>query len=142
MSLTKKSLKPLLESIIHSTPNGLSKDFKVSKKNPSQDKIRLFTHKNPKTRFVSEVDSKDIYFETMSAALDSVRKTMRIKGYEIDEIELERSFGTGGVDYGKSKRAIIPINKIVSTGTAKRKGCVIVLYRMDSGRYELTLYYV
>lgn len=59
----KKEIKPLLESIIHSMPNGLSKDFKVSKKNPSQDKIKLFTHKNPKTRFVSEekYDDKDFH---------------------------------------------------------------------------------
>ena len=80
----------------------------------------------------------DTYFETLSAALDAVRQSVAKKGYEVDEDQMFNQFGTGGISYGETKRANI---QLLKGGIPQRNRSVtIAIYRMDSGRYELTTY--
>lgn len=80
----------------------------------------------------------DSYFETLSAALDAVRTRVAAKGYEVDEDQMFNQFGTGGISYGETKRANI---QLLKGGLPQRNRSVtIAIYRMDSGRYELTAY--
>jgi hypothetical protein len=80
----------------------------------------------------------DTYFETLSAALDAVRERVEKKGFTVDEDDMFTQFGTGGINYGETKRATIPLlrNGIPD----KRRSVTIAIYRMDSGKYELTAY--
>lgn len=94
---------------------------------------------------VSEGTNQDTYFETLSGALDQVRKQVESLGYSLDEEELQFQFGTGGISYGQTKSAVIPLLKdgqeiVGKSGKSLNRGISISIYRMDSGRYELTAY--
>ena len=87
----------------------------------------------------------DTYFETLSGALEYTRWIAERMGYTLDEQAMHFQFGTGGVSYGQTKRATIPLLKdgepiLGKSGKPLNRGLVIVIYRMDSGRYELTYY--
>src|ERR1035437_4744150 len=89
---------------------------------------------------VSEVNvqQNDTYFETLSAALDTVREKVAKKGYTVDEDEMFTQFGTGGINYLETKRATI---SLLRNGIPdKRRSVTIAIFRMDSGKYELTAY--
>jgi|ERR1035437_501485 hypothetical protein len=92
------------------------------------------------TSQVAEVNApqNDTYFETLSAALDAVREKVAKKGFTVDEDNMFAEFGTGGINYGETKRATISLlkNGILD----KRRSVTIAIYRMDSGKYELTAY--
>ena len=60
------------------------------------------------------------------------------KGYDVEENEMESIFGTGGVDYVRTKRGNIGLIK--DGQHEKKKKLWISIYRMDSGRYELNAY--
>ena len=85
-----------------------------------------------------KVQQNDTYFETLSAALDAVRERVEKKGYTVDENEMFTQFGTGGINYLETKRVTIALlrNGIPD----KRRSVTIAIYRMDSGKYELTAY--
>ena len=90
-------------------------------------------------------NSSDTYFETLSETLDYVREQVLKMGYTLDEDDLNFQFGTGGVSYGQTKSAVIPLLKngepiLGKGGKPLNRGVNIVIYRMDSGRYELTFY--
>lgn len=89
---------------------------------------------------VSEVNvqQNNTYFETLSAALDTVRKKVAKKGYTVDEDEMFTQFGTGGINYLETKRATISLLK--NGIPDKRRSVTIAIFRMDSGKYELTAY--
>ena len=87
---------------------------------------------------ITEVTNNDTYFETLSAALDAVRERVAKKGYTVDEDDMFAQFGTGGIGYGQTKRATIPLLK--NGIPDKRRSVTIAIYRMDSGMYELTAY--
>lgn len=96
------------------------------------------------SRIIKESES-DIYFETLSAALDKVRSDVEKMGYELDEDGVFTSFGTGGVGYGESKSKTIgllvngePIKN--SKGKVLNRSVVISIYRIPSGKYELNYY--
>jgi|ERR1035437_701069 hypothetical protein len=85
-----------------------------------------------------KVQQNDTYFETLSAALDAVRERVEKKGYTVDENEMFTQFGTGGINYLETKRATI---SLLRNGIPdKRRSVTIAIYRMDSGKYELTAY--
>lgn len=106
------------------------------------DKIDTIMQKIPnKTTEVSEIakpQQNDTYFDTLSAALDAVRTKVEERGFTVDEDVMFTQFGTGGIGYGETKRANIPLlrNGIPD----KRRTVTIAIYRMDSGKYELTAY--
>ena len=77
----------------------------------------------------------DTYFDTQSAALNFVENEMQKK--EI-QIQYPDSIWTEHVAYGTSVRYNIPLKN--RTGNDMKKWLHITLYRMESGRYELTWY--
>ena len=84
------------------------------------------------------VPQNDTYFETLSAALNAVREKVAKKGFAVDEDNMFAEFGTGGINYGETKKATISLLK---NGVPDNKRSVtIAIYRMDSGKYELTAY--
>ena len=56
-----------------------------------------------------KVPQNDTYFETLSAALDAVRGKVAKKGFTVDEDEMFATFGTGGINYGETKRETISL---------------------------------
>ncbi len=97
---------------------------------------KLFPSSEPETE-IAEATSSDTYFPTLSAALDKVRENVEKRGFTVDEDAIFNQFGTGGVNYGETKRANIPLLK---DGRPSRRNVTIAIYRMDSGTYELTAY--
>ena len=75
----------------------------------------------------------DTYFETQQAALDHSDKMATSKGYIP---QYPDSLWTEHVAYGTNVKYCIPL--LTSKGNPARKHLHISLYRMDSGRYELT----
>lgn len=93
----------------------------------------------------SSFKSSDTYFETLSGTLDQVRAEAKKHGFEVDEQELNLQFGSGGVSYGTTKSATLPLLKDgkpvkSKSGKAMNRNIHVAIYRMDSGRYELTAY--
>lgn len=87
---------------------------------------------------LSEEKSKDIYFETLSQALDKVLEKATKEGFEIVDQEKEFfHFGIGGIKYGETKRGSFNLEK---DGKPSKKKLQVQIYRMDSGRYELNQY--
>ena len=87
----------------------------------------------------------DTYFNTLSGALDQVRAKAKGLGFEVDEDDMFNNFGTGGISYGTTKSANITLQKdgkaVTSKGgKAMNRSIHVALYRMDSGKYELTAY--
>ena len=90
-------------------------------------------------------EDSDTYFETLSAALDHVRGMAEKMGYELDEDEVKFQFGTGGIPYEKNKSATILLLKdgepiMGKSGKQLNRAIRVSIYRMGSGRYELTAY--
>jgi hypothetical protein len=85
-----------------------------------------------------KVPQNDTYFETLSAALDAVREKVAKKGFAVDEDQIFATFGTGGINYGETKRETISLLK--NGVPDNRRSVTIAIYRMDSGKYELTAY--
>jgi hypothetical protein len=91
-----------------------------------------------------ELDDK-VYFETLSSALDEIRRKASTLGYTLDEDEVFTHFGTGGISYGVTKSANIPLLKdgkpiLGKSGKPLNRYLSVQIYRMDSGRYELNVY--
>lgn len=77
------------------------------------------------------------YFKTLSQALDFVREYATKLGYEVDENDIFFQFGTGGVGYEQTKSANIGLLK---NGKELNRFIHVSIYRMPSGKYELTMY--
>ncbi len=77
------------------------------------------------------------YFNTLSEAIDAAVQMALSMGYTVNEDEIFHQFGTGGVGYGETKRGSITLYK---EGIEQKKALQIIIYRMDSGKYELTTY--
>jgi hypothetical protein len=93
----------------------------------------------------SSFKSSDTYFETLSGALDQVRTEAKKHGFTVDEDALNLQYGSGGVSYGTTKSATLPLLKDgkpvkSKSGKAMNRNIHVAIYRMDSGRYELTAY--
>ena len=80
----------------------------------------------------------EVYHETLSGALDELRRFLGLKGYEVDEDDVFTKFGTGGIPYGQTKRASLGLKR---DGEPAKNLIHVQIYRMDSGRYELNMYY-
>jgi hypothetical protein len=90
-------------------------------------------------------NSNDTYFETLSAALDAVRAKAEQLGFEVDEQSIWTSFGTGGIPYETDKSVNIPLLQngepiLDKRGKEANRYLRVSIYRMPSGRYELTMY--
>jgi hypothetical protein len=87
----------------------------------------------------SNVSSSDfeIYHNTLSEALSEVEEFLSKKGYEINDEQLFQ-FGVGGITYGQTKRNSFELNR---NGEPAKNLLHVQIYRMDSGKYELNMYY-
>lgn len=88
--------------------------------------------------FKENKKSFELYFETLTQALEEVENYVKKNGYEIEDQEREFFlFGIGGIEYGKTKKGSFYLNK---NGEPVKKKLHIQIYRMESGRYELNQY--
>jgi len=83
------------------------------------------------------------YYETLSQTLDAVRDNAKVLGYELDEKDVWRDFGTGGIPYETTKRGVINLLKngvpeLDKKGRELNRKMIVSIYRMPSGKYELT----
>lgn len=85
--------------------------------------------------------SNQIYFETLGAALDSFVQQTEEKGglfaSDAPQIHVAEKFN-GGVSYGQTVSRSFELATLKGKPTRKFAHCVV--YRMESGRYELTSY--
>lgn len=79
----------------------------------------------------------ETYHDTLSSALDEVEKYVKAKGFEFVDESYSPDITNGGVSYGQTARATREIHK---EGRKKNDVVIINIYRMESGRYELTAY--
>jgi len=90
-------------------------------------------------------ENEDTYFNTLAEALAHVREMAENLGYGIDEDAMWNAFGTGGVSYGETKKGLIPLTKdgkpmVDRLGRPLNRAIAVAIYRMDSGKYDLTAY--
>jgi len=77
--------------------------------------------------------SPETYHDSQAAALDAATEYAESKGYEV----VTDSFWADKVDYGKTVKYHLELKK---DGKEQKKMLHISLYRMESGKYELTAY--
>jgi len=78
-----------------------------------------------------------VYFNTQAEALDYVFNHTKSKGWDPN---LPDNLWAEHVNYGTTVKYDFPMTKI-STGNPARYWLHISLYRMESGKYELTHYF-
>ena len=79
-----------------------------------------------------------IYHDRLDQALDAAIGHAQNCGAEFSPAALFDCFATGGIPYGATRSESVAIDSLKGRGT--RKGFHVSIYRMDSGRYELTCY--
>lgn len=80
----------------------------------------------------------EVYHETLSGALETLTEFLAEKGYEVSDDQLFQ-FGVGGVSYGDTKSYSFELTR--NGGEPAKNQLQVQIYRMDSGRYELNMYY-
>ena len=76
-----------------------------------------------------------IYHETLSEALDEAERYIEANGYHFAEDRYFPDVTSGGIRYGETKSISRELG-------GKRKNTLLAqIYRMDSGRYELNMYF-
>jgi hypothetical protein len=81
----------------------------------------------------------ETYHKTLSSALDEAQKFVNNRGYEFSEDRYFPDLTMGGVSYGQTssvKREVVEVG-----GKNRHNTLILVVYRMDSGTYELTMYF-
>lgn len=110
--------------------------------NESKNKLQSLIKRIIKEEMEKESDT---YFETLSQALDAVRDKATKMGYEANDDDIFTHFGTGGISYEKTKSANIGLLKngepiMDKRGKEMNRSLSVSIYRMPSGKYELTMY--
>ena len=90
-------------------------------------------------------EDSDTYFETLSETLEAVQRYAESMGYTLDEEEIMLQFGSGGISYGQTKSVNLTLLKdgqpiLDKRGKPMNRYLHVSIYRMDSGKYELTMY--
>lgn len=113
----------------------------------AKDLYNLYKPKKKGFLGLFEVDKNpsDTYFETLSETLDAVRQKAAQLGFEVDEQTIWTNFGTGGIPYETEKSANIPLLQngepiLDKRGKEANRYIRVSIYRMPSGKYELTMY--
>jgi predicted transcriptional regulator len=91
------------------------------------------------------LENNDTYFETLSSALDVVREKAQKLGLQVNEDDMWTNFGTGGIPYETTKTANISLLQngepiLDKRGKEANRYLRVSIYRMSSGKYELTTY--
>lgn len=79
----------------------------------------------------------EVYHDTLAGAFETIQEFLAEKGYEVPDEELFQ-FGIGGISYGQTKRDGFELTR---NGEPAKNMLNVQIYRMDSGRYELNMYY-
>ncbi len=79
----------------------------------------------------------ETYHDTLSSALEDVDKYVESKGFKFVDDAYFPDITYGGIPYGQTARLTRAIQK---EGRNKQDVIIVNIYRMDSGRYELTVY--
>lgn len=87
---------------------------------------------------VFESATSDVYHDSLSEAIDAIRAKAESKGFKVVDDEVFTQLGTGGISYGTTKKGQLALTK---DGLETKKKIAYAIYRMDSGRYELTSYF-
>lgn len=77
------------------------------------------------------------YFETLSAAIEEAIEFATDRDYIVDENDIF-NYSIGGISYEETKPGTITL--YTAKGNQARKALQLSIYRMKSGRYELTAY--
>ena len=87
---------------------------------------------------LNEDNSNGTYFDTQSDAVEFAKNNVENRGFEVKDEDIANSkFGEGWVGYENTRRDTIPLYK---NGKPQLKMLQISIYRMPSGKYELTSY--
>lgn len=88
-----------------------------------------------------KLDGYQIYHDTLAQALDAAYAHGVALGAEFDSAEANRWLAAfnGGVSYGQTQRASLPVLTLKGK-PGKDRALTTVIYRMESGRYELVCY--
>lgn len=79
------------------------------------------------------------YFETLSDALDEASARLeKARGVLADPAWRSDFCNEGPVNYGQTRARSFALASLKGNGT--RKGFHVTIYRLESGRYELTTY--
>jgi hypothetical protein len=80
-----------------------------------------------------------MYYETLSETLEAALGNLaKRKGELSDGVDFHEPFQYGGIPYGTYKSASFALSAL--RGKPTRKAFHVSIYRMESGRYELTDY--
>ena len=89
---------------------------------------------------ITYTDISDTYFETQASALQHVYDNIHMQYMRNHyEIKFPENIWTEHVQYGQTVNYTLDLT-VRKTGNPARKALHISLYRMDSGKYELTYY--
>jgi alkylated DNA repair dioxygenase AlkB len=85
--------------------------------------------------------SKDVYFDTYSAAVQHAKSSAEKQGYEVEEDDWFQQVTTGKGKPGRGKTTRHTL-KLTKNGKPVRKGLAIQVYNRDTNRntYELNYY--
>ena len=88
-------------------------------------------------------EANETYFKSFTDAVNYARKDVEKRGYEINEDDWQTQIALGG-KYSRSRPGIGKTHTF-TVGLSKndkpqRKGLVIAVYGMESGKFELTHY--
>jgi hypothetical protein len=79
------------------------------------------------------MNNNDTYFNLMSEAIDHARQDAVNRGFEV----VDNMFAFEPVSYGQTKKTSL---NLLNNGKEQKRMLHISLFRMESGRYELTHY--
>ncbi len=79
-----------------------------------------------------------IYHETLGEAITQGHKNFTDRKAIVTDRKEDERFVFGGLAYGETKEAHYPIETL--KGKSTKKYAHMTIYRMESGRYELTTY--
>jgi hypothetical protein len=83
---------------------------------------------------------KSPYYQTLAGAIEATKSEMLSRGLSFTNESLEyfeEAFVYGGIGYDETKRGSFNVEK---NGKLQKKCWQVIIYRMGSGRYELTDY--
>lgn len=150
-SKTLDGIKKIIEDYYYSSNISLKKlqdsnEYEVNNAKGKIDSVKVI-EKNGRFQFISKsimakggrAAEYETYHKTLASALREAQSFVENRGYEFSEETYFPDLTMGGVKYGET---ISSTRDIVEVGGKNRKNTlVIVVYRMDSGTYELTMYF-
>jgi hypothetical protein len=129
---------PLPDEIVDDPDRNMS-DEEKGERDYDQARIeRMKAGTSGTPRFNNEDTSDETYFQTQSGAVEFAVNSAKERGFEVNDEDIANSeFAEGWVGYENNKRGSIPLYR---GGVPQKKMLQISLYRMPSGKYELTHY--